>query len=344
MALKVRQTARILAVVMSILLSTGCGGPQTGTPPSVVVYVALDEMYARPVLEAFERETGIAVKAVYDTEASKTTGLRTRLAAEKGRPRADVFWNNEVAQTIMLKEAGVLEPYRSPAASAIPERFRDPEGYWTGFAARARVMIYNTHLVNVPPTSILDLLKPEWKGKAAIGTPLFGTTVTHAAALFALWGDDRAKAFFRGLRENGVAVLEGNAQVRDRVAQRDFAFGLTDTDDANGAIEDKLPVRWVFPDQGAEGIGTLIIPNTVALISGAPHSVSAKRLIDYLLSPAVETQLAAMRSIQIPLNAAVKSGPNVPVIATIKTMDVSFAAIAAKMPAAAEYIKQEFLR
>ena len=325
------------------LVGAGCGDA-TRPGGRVVVYVALDEMYSRPILDAFEEATGIEVRAVYDTEASKTTGLRTRLVAERDRPRADVFWNNEVAQTIVLKKAGVLQAYRSRGAKAIPKAYRDTEGYWTGFAARGRVIIYNTNLVKTPPQSILDLAKPEWKGRAAIAKPLFGTTATHAAALFALWGEERAKAFFQSLLDNKVGILPGNATVRDAVARGDYAIGLTDTDDANGAVVDGLPARWLFPDQEAGGLGTLIIPNTVALIAGSPHPEAGKKLIDFLLTPEVEKRLAGMRSIQIPLNPAVEPAEGVPDLASVRTMDVSFAAAADAMPTSLEYVQTGFSR
>jgi iron(III) transport system substrate-binding protein len=309
----------------------------------VIVYTALDEMYSRPILDRFTAETGIPVKAVYDTEASKTTGLVTRLIAEKDRPRADVFWNNETAQSIVLRKKGVIARYPSRSAEAIPSRFKDPDGYWTGFAARGRVIIHNTLRAKEPPRSILDLLKPEWSGKAAIANPLFGTTATHAAALFALWGDERARDFFSALKRNKIVVLPGNATVRDLVARGEFHWGLTDTDDANGAIEDGLPAAWLFPDQGANEMGTLIIPNTVALIAGAPNPDGGKLLIDFLLSPEVERALASLRSLQIPLNPSVPAPPKTPRIAEIKSVDVSFSAIADAMARSAEFIRNAFL-
>ena len=315
----------------------------TAVGEEVVVYTALDEIYSRSVLDAFEEKTGIRVRAAYDSEASKTTGLVNRILAEQRRPRCDVFWNNEVAQTIVLQQKGALEPYHSPNADAIPDGFKDADGYWTGFAARSRVIIYNTNLVDEPPASIDDLLDVKWKGKCTIALPLFGTTATHAAALFAQWGEADAKTFFRNLKVNDVAILPGNAQVRDMVAKGEYAWGLTDTDDANGAIEDGLPAKWLLPDQG-EGIGTLLIPNTVALIKNAPNPEAAKKLIDYLLSPEVEAMLAKMRSIQIPLNPAVSAPANVPKIADIKTMDVTFYDIANAMPMSMEFIREEFQR
>ena len=65
----------------------------------VVVYTSLDQIFSEPVLREFEKETGIKVRAVYDVEATKTTGLVNRLIAEKNNPQADVFWNSEVGRS-----------------------------------------------------------------------------------------------------------------------------------------------------------------------------------------------------------------------------------------------------
>jgi len=338
--LRNRGIVLLLALGLAILIP-GCG---SNAPQTVVVYTALDEMYSQPVLKDFEERTGIKVDAVYDTEASKTTGLVTRLIAERSRPRADVFWNNEVAQTILLKKDGVLDPYASPQAMVIPDKFKGPEGYWTGFAARGRVIIYNIDLVREdPPTSIMDFTKEQWRGKTAIAKPLFGTTATHAAALFALLGEKEAGSLFYKLKDNDVKILAGNATVRDMVARGEIAVGLTDTDDANGGILDGFPVDWLFPDQGPNEMGTLLIPNSVALIKNGPNPDGGKALIDYLLSPETEKRLAEMRSIQIPLNPAVQAPMNVPKISDIKTMGVSFEDTAEMMVVSSEFIQKEFL-
>lgn len=332
----------LLLGLAALLAIAGCGGH---TPrEQVVIYTALDDMYSRPILNAFEAQTGIKVKVQYDTEASKTTGLVTRLIAEKDRPRADVFWNNEIAQTIVLKNKGVLTPYASPSAASVPKEFKDPEAYWTGLAARGRVIIYNTDLVQTPPTSIYDLTKPKWQGKAAIAKPLFGTTATHGAALFAYLGPDKAKAFFKDLRKNDIAILAGNATVRDMVARGEYAWGLTDTDDANGGVEDGWPVKWLFPDQEDGGIGTLIIPNTIALIKNGPNPKGGQALIDYLLSNEVEEKLANMRSIQIPLKPGVPKPDNVPALAEVRCMQVPFEQVAQHMVPCAEFMRDTFLK
>ena len=79
-----------------------------------------------------------------------------------------------------------------------------------------------------------------------------------------------------------------------------LTFGLTDTDDACGAVERGAPVIIVIPDQETNGLGTLIIPNTVAVISGAPHEQEARQFVDYLLNRDTEAQLVQSGWIQIP--------------------------------------------
>src|SRR5215204_3469627 len=132
---------RIHAVIPIALVATiGCrsSAPPERAERTVTVYVSTDRVFSQPILQEYEKRSRVEVKAVYDTEETKSTGLANRLLAEKGRPQADVFWSNEPVRTLMLKSRGVLTRYLSPAASDIAPSFKDPDGYWTGFAARLR--------------------------------------------------------------------------------------------------------------------------------------------------------------------------------------------------------------
>ncbi len=222
-------------------------------------------MFSEPVLRAYERQSGVTVNAVYDTEETKSTGLANRLLAEQARPQADVFWSNEPVRTLVLKSRNALAPYRSPNAEGIPTALVDTDGYWTGFSARIRVIAYNTTLVTPAdaPTSVFDLADPRWRGQVAIADPRFGSTSFHVAALYAAAGDERMDAFFRQLKANDVKVVDGNSVVRDLVARGEVKIGLTDTDDVNVAIEDGQPIAMVLPD--AAGLGVPVMPNMVSL-------------------------------------------------------------------------------
>ncbi|OPX63051.1 MULTISPECIES: extracellular solute-binding protein [unclassified Methanoregula] len=270
----------------------------------VVVYTSVDQVYSEPVFRAFENESGIRVLPAYDVEATKTTGLVNRLIAEKTRPQADVFWSGEFSQTIVLKNENVLAPYRSLSASDIPARFRDAEDTWTGFGGRARIFIVNTDLLSPDryPDSVYDLLDEQYPGPSiGIAYPIFGTTATHAAALYSYLGKERAHDLFAAASKRNIRVVDGNSVVRDLVADGQMAFGLTDTDDACGAVESGKNVTIIIPDQKEDQMGTLVIPNTVALIRGAPHPAEAKIFMDYLLDRKRESALVDSGWIQIPV-------------------------------------------
>ncbi len=285
--MNLKTNLKIIAFFLVVISAAGVYINSTTDQHEVVIYTSVDQIYSEPVLEKFEEETGIKVKAVYDVEAAKTTGLVNRLIAEKGNPLADVWWNGEIAQTILLKEEGVLAPYSSPEADGIPSTYIDTDGYWTGFGGRARVLLVNTEMVSPEdyPESIFDLAGYIKNGyRVGIAYPVFGTTATHVAALYAKMGPDAAEQFLTDLKAAGVLVLDGNGVVRDRVAQGMLEMGLTDTDDSIGAIERGSPVEMVFLDQGDGQMGTLKIPNTVAMVKDGPNPDEARMLIDYLLS------------------------------------------------------------
>jgi iron(III) transport system substrate-binding protein len=314
--------ARLSAVLVSAaLFGSAC---QRAGGREVTAYVSADRPFSEPILKEYERQSGVRVNAVYDTEETKSTGLANRLLAEKRRPQADVFWSNEPVRTLVLKSRDVLAPYKSPSADGIPSSLRDAEGYWTGFSARIRVIAYNTTLVKreEAPQSVFDLADPKWRGQVAIADPRFGSTSFHVAALYAIAGDQKMDDFFRRLKENGVRVVDGNSVVRDMIVRGEVKVGLTDTDDVNVALEDGRPIAMVLPDK--EGLGVAVMPNMVSLIANAPHPDEGHRLIDYLLSSDVERQLAQSEAVQIPLHAGVPGPKNIPSIDTFKPMTLDY--------------------
>lgn len=304
----------------------------------VVVYVSHDEVFSEPILKDFEKETGIRVRAVYDTEETKSTGAMNRLIAEKNNPQADVYWANEPIRAEVLRQQHIAAPYLSPNAEGIPANFRDPQGYWTGFAARARVLIVRKD-ENPKPTSVFSYSDPRWRGRTVIANPLFGTTTDQIAALFVLLGDERARAFMNSLHENDVKLSPSNGDSADLVARGQFAFSLVDSDDAVNRMNQHEPVAMVYPDQGADEIGCLIVPNAAVLIAGSPHQDAGKKLIDYLLSKETERKLAFSDAAQIPLHPGVVSPPQLQPIDTIKVMKVNYAEIAAKLQTIQQFLK-----
>lgn len=256
----------------ALIAGPGCGRGGAAAQ-RVVVYTSVDQPIAEPIVREFEKETGIAVDLQTDTEATKSAGLAARLEAEKSNPQADVWWSNEVFHTITLADAGTLAPYDPPAAADIPARYKDPGHLWCGQTLRARMIA----VTRVPEaagklpkiTGLADLTNPALKDHVALARPTAGTTGGHVAALYVLWGDERANRYFRDLHDNGVKLLGGNSVVADSVGQGTVWAGLTDNDDADAAIKEGGKLDAFPADQdGPDAKGTLVIPCSVALVTG----------------------------------------------------------------------------
>ena len=320
----------LIILVVAFLIYWNTAEEPEISRPVVVVYVSEDRVFSEPILKAFEKETGIEVRAVYDTEEAKSTGVMNRLIAEKRNPQADVYWANEPIRAEVLKQKGISTPYVSKNAKEIPALFKDPDGYWTGFSARARVLVVHDG-IREKPDSILAYTDRKWKNRSVIANPLFGTTTAHIAALFEVWGEDRADAFMRAMKRNGVALSTSNGESADLVASGRYAFSLVDSDDAINRIRQGRPVSMVYPDQAPGGLGCFIVPNAAVLIKGAPHPQEARKLIDYLLSKETERRLAFADCAQIPLHPGVAMPKELKPIDAIRVMEVDYARVAKKL-------------
>lgn len=326
----------LLATTVFLLgtaIAAGLDAPTVNSNKEIVCYAALDEGFSRPLLEEFQKRTGYRVNMVFDSESTKSVGLANRLIAEAGRPRCDVYWNNEILNTLRLKERGVLGEYRPLAAKGFPEDYLDPDGYWVGFAARARVLIVNTDLFprEFWPTSMTDFIGlaerfPDIVGKVGIGKPLFGTTATWMVSLYQKElrnnqnADSPTRKFLDALKNDlRVRILAGNKQTAVSVANGDLLMAFTDTDDALIEKENGKPVEMIYPLGG----GYMLIPNTLSLIKKCPNPEGGKALIEFLLSPENEIRLANSSSAQIPVNPAIR--PGVDYQSRIELPDISLA-------------------
>jgi iron(III) transport system substrate-binding protein len=292
-----------IAVVGVLLVLVGLLSWLARVPEdALVVYCAHDSIYSGAILEEFKKRTGIPLVIRYDTEATKSLGLVNLLIAEKEDPVCDVFWNNEVLGTMKLKQQGLLQSYSQADSSRIPSRFRDPDGAWIGFAARLRVWIVNTDLVQDTAfdESIHDLarLADSDMSNVAMAKPLYGTTLTHYSVLTKAWGLEKLRRWHRATRAKGLQEVNGNAVVKNLVANGKADYGWTDTDDYSLAVEAKSPVRHVPVVLNGK---TICIPNSVAIIRGTKKLSNAEKLVEFLTSAEVEVLLANSRSRQIPL-------------------------------------------
>lgn len=245
----------------------------------MVVYTSQDQVYSEPILREFTAETGIEVQAVYDSEAVKTVGLANRLIAEMGNPRCDVFWNNEELRTWQLARRGVFST-------------NEP---WKTFGYRSRRIVVNTNLLDAAegPPSFTATTNADWEGKIALAYPFFGTTATHFLALRQHWGEEVWREWCGALMENDPFVVDGNSVVVQLVGKGEVPAGMTDYDDVKAGQRQGFPIEALPISEDS-----LLIPNTVAIVKGAPHPENARKLVEYLSRPSTVARLVQIGAIE----------------------------------------------
>jgi iron(III) transport system substrate-binding protein len=281
----------IPAIGMGLVLVLGFIGKRRAVD-TVIVYAAQDQVYAEPILKDFEKQTGIKVRAVYDSEATKTVAIANRLLAERERPVCDVYWGNEELRTRQLASRNI---------------FRETNG-WAAFGYRSRRLVVPASLAAAAaPVSLIELTNPVHRGKVVLAYPLFGTTATHFLALRQLWGESNWLAWCRALAANKPFLVDGNSVVVKFVARGEALIGLTDSDDIAAEIREGAKVK-ALPMTGE----TLLIPNTVAVVRHAPHPVAAQQLFEYLQSGAVTERLVQVGALEGALAADARSATLMP--------------------------------
>jgi len=251
---------------------------QAKSQNQVVLYTSQDQQFAEPILAEFTKQTGIKVRPVFDSEAVKTVGLANRLLAEAKHPQCDVWWSNEALRTRQLARRGVLE------TNSIVE-----------FGFRSRRMVINTNQLTLAsaPKSLLELTNAAWRGKVALAYPMFGTTSAQFIALRRQWGVAGWEQWCRALAANRPFLVDGNSVVVKFVGRGEAAIGLTDFDDIAAGQREGLPLAsWPLSEE------SVFIPNSVALVRGAPHPASAKKLAAFLASDAVVEKLIAALALE----------------------------------------------
>jgi iron(III) transport system substrate-binding protein len=286
----------------------------------IIVYSGRREGLILPALKAFEAESGIPVRVL----SGSNTALASRILAERNNPRASVFISQFAPTCEVLRKEGVLEANSSPALDVIPRRFRAVDGSWVGLSGRARVIMYNRDQVRGAgvPTSIYDLLKPEWRGKIATPGRSEVALQSWAGLLIKQLGPERAESFFTRLKDNGLVSLANHTAVRQAVARGEFALGLVNhyyyhLQRAEGSTN----IGIVYPDQQRvvrvrttvrgktvirgelrpkNALGTFFNPAGVCLVKGGPAQAEARALIDWFTTARAQ-QLFAELNFEYPL-------------------------------------------
>lgn len=318
-----------LSVRLATLTLAALMGSAAASADEVNVYSARKDHLIKPVLDEFTKQTGVKVNLLSAGEDQ----LLERLKSEGARSPADLFVTTDVAHLHKARVAGVLQPVASPVLERnIPARFRDPQGYWFGLSARARVIF--TAKDRVRPGEIAtyaDLADPKWKGRLCVRSSSSTYNQSLLAHIIAVEGPEKAEAWAKGVVANFARkpqggdrdqILAAAAGQCDIAVANTYYYGNLVTSEKADEREAAAKVAVVFPNQ--QGRGAHMNVAGAGLTASAKNKAAAVKLMEFLSAPDAQRMFAEANS-EFPVLPSAKLSPTVAAWGPFKGDDINVA-------------------
>jgi iron(III) transport system substrate-binding protein len=311
--------------ILSCLLATAglvlgaCGGGSSSN--SITLYSGQHEQTTSLLVAAFEQETGIKVAVRSGDEAA----LGNQVLQEGSNSPADVFYSENSPVLESLREHRMLAPVAASTLASVPRRYDAAEGSWVGVSARVSALVYSTSQLAgaTLPGSILELARPQWRGKVAFA-PSETDFQPLVAAIVKLDGQATAAAWLKGLQANGKVYPDNETAV-------------TQVNNGESAIAPINQYYWyrLRAELGAASMhsalhyldpgdaGLLVDVSGAAMLSSSNHQAAAQRFLAFLVSPTGQETIARSHSYEYPLRPGVAAAPGLPPLSQIRAAPIT---------------------
>jgi iron(III) transport system substrate-binding protein len=292
---------------------------------TLTVYAGRSEELVGPLIEDFKADSGVDVKVEY----AGTTDLAATILEEGDASPADVFFAQDAGALGAVAAEGRLATLPEETLAKVDSRFVSDAGQWVGISGRARVVIYDTRVLDESelPTTIAAFTDPAWKGR--IGwAPTNASLQSFVTAFRVLEGDAAAKAWLEGIQANEPKVYDGNDAVLAAVAAGEVEVGFVNHYYLMRQLAEQgesYPVRNHFLPGGDPG--SLVNVAGAGVLSSAPNPVAAHAFIDFLLTEESQTYFAK-ETYEYPLISGVTADPALPSLSEIQSPDIDLSDLA----------------
>ena len=299
--------------------------PSEALTGTLTIYAGRSEELVGPLVEEFAESTGLDVQVNY----AGTTDLAATILEEGDASPADVFFAQDAGALGAVAAAGQLAGLSAETLAAVDPRFVSDDGQWVGVSGRARVVVFDTRVLEEAdlPTSIDAFTDPAWKGR--IGwAPTNASLQSFVTAYRVIKGDEAATAWLEGIVANEPKVYDGNDAVLAAVAAGEVEVGFVNHYYLMRQLAeqgDSFPVRNHF--LAGDDPGSLVNVAGAGILTTAPNPVAAAAFVDFLLS-AESQEYFATETHEYPLIAGIEANPALPPLAEIASPDIDLSDLA----------------
>lgn len=296
-----RILAATVAAVAMVPMLAACGS--SNDKPFITVYNAQHKELLDEMVPGFTKETGIDVKLRNGDDFE----LANQIVQEGAASPADVFLTENSPAMSLVDGKGLFAPVDKSTLAQVPAQYSPSTGNWVGFAARSTVLVYNTAAVKDAelPASILDLAKPEWKGKVAF-SPTGADFQAIVSAVLETSGEAATKTWLAGLKANGT-VYDGNSTVMKAVNAGEVEVGVIyhyywyGDQAESGANSDNTKLHFF----GNKDPGAFVSVSGAGVLKSSDKLSDAQKFLAYLNGKTGQQALADGNAFEYPLNPAV---------------------------------------
>jgi iron(III) transport system substrate-binding protein len=312
----------LLALVSLVLAGCMQGAVVAQGAGSLVVYSGRSESLVGPIIDQFRDASGIDVSVKY----GGTAEIAATLLEEGENSPADVFFAQDPSGLGTV--AAMLGPLPDDILDTVPEWARSPEGNWVGVSGRARVVAYNTNVLDDAdlPSSLMAFTGPEWKGR--IGwPPANGSFQAMVTAMRVQWGEEKTRGWLQGIQANEPIVYAKNTPTVAAAASGEIDVGFVNHYYVHRFLQesgDGFGARNHFLDGG--GPGGIVLVAGSGILSTADNRENAERLLRFVLST-VAQQYFASQTFEYPLVDGVKTARELPPLSDLRNPNIDMASL-----------------
>jgi iron(III) transport system substrate-binding protein len=289
---------------------------------SLTVYSGRSQEFISPFLEEFTKETGISVELRFGDSAA----LAAQILEEGNNSPADVFLSQDAGSLGAVNSAGLVVALDADLLSRVPVEFQAKDGGWVGITGRARVMVYSPGRVSTLPKTVDDLTAPEWKGRLGIA-PTNASFQAFVTAMIQARGEESTENWLRAIKANKPALLEKNSQIVEAVDAGSIDLGLVNHYyiwEVEEELKRVINAKIEFFQPG--DLGNLINASGGAILKSSKNQDSARKLLEFLISDAIQEKFVMDTHEYSLVNSALKPG-GVPALKDIKAPSVDLSSL-----------------
>ncbi len=321
------------ATLLVALLAPSCrpAAEEVARRPQVVVYSGRSESLAGPLFERLGERLGLEIKVRY----GGTAELAATLMEESEATPAHLFLSQDAAALGALAKADLLAGLPPATLARVAPEFRSAEGDWIGLSGRVRCVVYNTESVRPEelPASLEQVIEPRYRGRFGIA-PTNASFQAHLAVYGTVAGEPALQRLLAGLAANEPGRYPKNSAIVEAVIAGEIDFGLVNHYYLLRALVENpaAPAANFFMPSGE--VSSFVNLSGVGVLRSTPESLA---LVDELLAESAQRYFAE-ETFEYPLSAGVAPAVGLPPLGDLRSRQLPFDEVAAKLEETLELI------